>query len=57
MKRHTDTNNIETQLSELETRHRRHQALMEAQRLRKITARERHRQGWHKRKHPPICLI
>jgi outer membrane protein TolC len=48
--------NVEQALADLQSRHARHQALMESQRLRKITARERHRRGWHRRKIAPIHI-
>jgi hypothetical protein len=47
---------IESQLSELEMRHKFHQIKMEDQKEAKHIARERHRQGWHKRRLAPIHL-
>lgn len=48
---------IESQLSDLESRHKRHQRKMEAQHEAKHEARARHRAGWHKRKTIPIQLV
>lgn len=48
--------NIERQLSELQLKHKLHQIKMEEQRLARITARERHRDGKHKRRFAPIHL-
>lgn len=51
------TDTIETQLKELEARHKAHQAMLDEHAERKYQRRERHRRGWHKRNHPPITLI
>lgn len=48
---------IENQLRNLEDRHKRHQRLMDWQKEWKSIRRERHRQGWHKRRPCPITLI
>jgi hypothetical protein len=48
--------NIEKQLSELELKHRFHQIKMEDQRLARITARDNHKRGVHKRRLAPIHL-
>lgn len=42
--------NIEAQLQDLESRHKRHEAMLEWHKLRKTIRRERHRQGFHKMK-------
>lgn len=49
--------NIESELAALRLRHTRHQRLIDYQERRKIIARERHRDGWHRRKHAPNTLI
>lgn len=48
---------IESQLSNLELRHARHQQKMEDQKEAKHLAREKHRAGWHKRRPLPIALL
>lgn len=48
--------NVESALADLDSRHKLHQRLMESQRLARITARERHHRGWHRRKIAPIHL-
>lgn len=48
--------NVESALTDLKSRHARHQARMESQRIRRVTARERHHRGWHRRKLAPIHL-
>lgn len=48
---------IEAQLSDLESRHKRHQRMLEDHHELKHLRRERHRQGWHKRRQLPIALI
>jgi hypothetical protein len=49
--------NIEAQLSDLEARHKRHQALMEEQRIRKVDRRAAHRARHFERSIPPNTLI
>lgn len=49
--------NIGRQLSELEARHKAHQAMLEDHRERKHQARERHKAHWHRINLPPIVLI
>lgn len=41
---------IESQLADLESRHKRHQAMLEDHHRRKHERRERHREGWHRRR-------
>jgi hypothetical protein len=59
--KNTDTSqlpsSIETQLSELEARHKAHQAKMEEQRRRKITRREAHYARRFINSTPPIVLV
>jgi len=52
--KHTD---IESQLSELELKHKLHQLKMEGQRMSKVIAREWHRNPNRRRSVPPICLV
>jgi len=47
---------IETELTELQLRHKLHQQKMEEQRLRKIQAREDHHRGIHRLRFSPHCL-
>lgn len=51
------TPEIEARLKDLESRHKRHQRMLEDHREAKYQRRERHRQGWHKRRPLPITLI
>ena len=47
---------IEQQLTDLELRHKRHQAMLDDHHEAKHERRKRHREGWHKRKLAPIHL-
>lgn len=59
MNTHTQTlpENIESQLADLELRHKRHQAMLEEHREAKYHRRDRHNRKWHKIKVPAITLI
>jgi hypothetical protein len=48
---------IERQLKSLESRHARHQNMIEGHRQAKALRRDRHRARWHKFKVIPIILI
>lgn len=48
---------IQQQLTELEARHKRHQAMLDEHHEAKFTRRDNHRRGYHKMKFPPGSLI
>lgn len=45
---------IEKQLADLETRHKRHQAMLDDHHEAKHERRRRHKAGWHRRRLAPI---
>ena len=48
--------NIEKELKNLESRHKRHQAMLEEHKEAKHERRRRHKMGWHKRKNVASSL-
>lgn len=48
---------LEEGFADRRERHERHQAMLQGHKDRKSLARENHRNGWHKRKHPTNTLV